>query len=66
MHEHLLEAETRVEDGQPDRGNGDHHTVQDDKLGFILHDRISPSRAQFRDSVDATGEDGDICDNQVE
>lgn len=34
------------------------HSVQDDKVSFVLHNRVLPSLGHLGDTVDTSGEDG--------
>ena len=46
-----------MEDGEAQRGNGDHDTIEDDEVDFVLHDRVGPSVGHFCDTENATSED---------
>jgi len=58
------EAVSRVEDRKGQRCNENHHTVQDNELGLILHNLVAPSTAHLGDTVDAAGEDCHVGDKE--
>lgn len=60
VHPHLWETIARMADGQGNRRNRDHDSVQDNESILILHDRIAPSICHFRDTEDASCENGDV------
>lgn len=47
-----------MEDSETEYGNGDHDTVENDKVGLILHDWISPAFGHLSNTEDTTHEDG--------
>ena len=65
MHLHLGEDEARVENGEAEGGDGDHDAVQGDEVGLVLHDRIAPAVGHLADTEDATGEDGQVCEEEA-
>ena len=46
--------------GETQNGDGAHDAVEDDEIGFVLHDAVGPSVGHFRDTEHAAGEDGQI------
>ena len=49
-----------MEDSEAEYGDGDHNTVENDKVGLILHDWISPAFGHLSNTEDTTHEDGNI------
>lgn len=45
--------------------NSHHNAIEDDEFIFVLHDLVPPSGAKLGNTVDATGEDGDVCDKET-
>lgn len=54
-----------MEDCESGSRNGDHDTVKDDELSFVAHDIVAPATRHLRDTVDASSEDGGVCDNDT-
>ncbi len=47
-----------MEDSEAEYGDCNHDTVENDKVGLILHDWISPTFGHLSDTEDTTHEDG--------
>lgn len=45
-------------------GEGGLHSIEDDEIGFVLHDGVSPAPGHFGDTVGAAGEDGEECEDE--
>lgn len=56
---HLREDDARVKGSEAQCGNSNHDAVQDDKVGFILHDGVLPSTGHLSNTIAAAGEDGE-------
>jgi hypothetical protein len=54
------EAVSRMEDRQRTNSDDNHDTFQHDELGLVAHDFAPPATAQLRDTVDTSGEDGHV------
>ena len=65
MHLHLREYQSRMESCQAQGSNGNHHTVQNDKVGLVLHDRVAPSIGHLTNTEDTTNEDGQVREGEA-
>jgi len=65
VHLHLREDITGMENSEAQRRDGNHDAVENDELCLVLHDLVPPSWAQLGDTVDATGEDGEVGDEET-
>lgn len=54
------EAESRVEDGEDEDGNDDHHTLEGNELGLVPHELTSPATSKLWNTVCASSENGDV------
>lgn len=53
-----------MENGESSDSDDNHHALKSDELSLIAHELAAPSTGQFGDTVDASGEDGNECEDK--
>lgn len=54
-----------MESCEEDSRDGYHGAIKDDEFFLVLHDLVPPAGTELGDTVDAAGEDGDVCDDET-
>lgn len=54
-----------MEDSKENSHDGYHDAVQVNEFILVLHNLVPPSGAQLGNTVDTTGEEGDLCDEET-